>query len=140
MSPTPDAASALALPQATPSKPPERFGAWLARERELRGMTLVQISEKTRIGVSNLKALEQEEPKQLPARVFVLGYIRAYAQAIGMSPDEAVLRYEEETQRLRPPAEEDERAHRGKGRWRVVLAVVAVAAAAVAAVLWRMHR
>jgi cytoskeletal protein RodZ len=31
----------------------------------------------------------------LPGRVFVVNFIRSYAQVIGLEPDEAVLRYEE---------------------------------------------
>ena len=33
--------------------------------------------------------------ERLPSRIFVVNYIKAYASVIGMSPEEAVLRYEE---------------------------------------------
>jgi cytoskeletal protein RodZ len=39
--------------------------------------------------------LEQGQVERLPGRVFVVNYIRAYAQTVGMEPDDAVLRFEE---------------------------------------------
>ncbi|MGI5861761.1 MAG: helix-turn-helix domain-containing protein [Myxococcales bacterium] len=116
----------------------ESFGRYLARERELRGMSLEQIAEQTRIGTSNLRALEQDDVSRLPARVFVLGYIRAYAQAIGLNPDEAVLRYEEMMQKSQPATDEDE-ARRPRRRRLVALLVVVVLLAAVAGA-WLLMR
>lgn len=95
-------------PQTAPAAPGpasgESFGHYLARERELRGISLAQIAEQTRIGAANLKALEGDDRARLPARVFVLGYIRAYAQAIGLNADEAVLRFEEQSAQAAPAA------------------------------------
>lgn len=100
----------------------EPLGRFLVRERELRGMSLEQISELTRISMSSLKELEESEVARLPARVFVVGYLRAYAQAIGMSPDEAVLRYEEQALQALP----SDQAVRGRSRkGKVVMAVSA---------------
>ncbi len=105
-------------PKATerPSSPPETFGQYLVRERELRGFSLAQIADQTRIGQGNLRALEQDDLSRLPARVFVLGYIKAYAHAIGLNPDEAVLRYEEHAQKLAPPEEGQVLRRSRKGR------------------------
>ena len=112
----------------------ESFGRYLVRERELRGMSLAQIADQTRINASNLRALEQDDLSRLPARVFVLGHIRAYAQAIGLNQDDAVLRFEEYLQRSAPP--EDEEQSRRPRRRRALGVVIALAAAAVAAGLW----
>lgn len=103
----------------------ESFGHYLARERELRGMSLQQIAEQTRIGAGNLKALEQDDRARLPARVFVLGYIRAYAQAIGLNADEAVLRYEEQSQQA-VPAEAETGKRSKAGRLIALAAAVAL--------------
>lgn len=81
----------------------ESFGAFLRRERELRGVSLDQIADETRILVANLKALEEDDRSRLPERVFVLGYIRAYAKAVGIDANEAVLRYDEYLQSREPP-------------------------------------
>ncbi len=104
---------------------PEAFGHYLSRQRELRGISLSQIAEQTRIGVANLRALEQDQRERLPARVFLVGHIRAYALAIGLNPDEAVLRYDEAQQCL-PPIEPKAAAGRIPRR-RVAAALVATA-------------
>ena len=73
----------------------EEFGRYLTRERELRGIALKQVAEVTRISEEYLRALEEGHPDRLPGQVFIVGYVRAYAKCIGLSPDEAVLRYQE---------------------------------------------
>ena len=113
----------------------ESFGQYLSRERELRGFSLQQVSDQTRIGVGNLKALEADDLKRLPARVFVLGYIRVYSQVIGLSPDEAVLRYEEQIQKTGPVPEKLVRKRSRKGRVVVAVVVLALAAASAGAFL-----
>jgi len=115
----------------------ETFGQYLARERELRGFSLSQVAEATCIGAVNLKALESGDLKRLPARVYVVGYIRAYAQAIGLSADEAVLRFEEQSQVA--GAVPERRARRGTRKRGIIGALIAVvlglAAAGTAALL-----
>jgi cytoskeletal protein RodZ len=79
-------------PQASPT---EEFGRFLARERELRGITLKHVAEVTRISEDYLRALEEGRHDRLPGRVFIVGYVRAYAKCVGLSPDDAVLRFQE---------------------------------------------
>jgi cytoskeletal protein RodZ len=119
--------------------PNESFGRYLLRERELRGMSLEQIADQTRIGTTNLRALEQDDARRLPARVFVLGYIRAYANVIGLNPDDAVLRYDEYLQSLQPPAD-DEAARRPRRRRRVVALLVAICLACGGAAWYFLQR
>jgi cytoskeletal protein RodZ len=71
------------------------FGKYLTQQRELRGMTRAQVSNATRIPESVLVALETGQAERLPPRVFVVNYVRSYAQVIGLGPEEAVLRYQE---------------------------------------------
>jgi cytoskeletal protein RodZ len=71
------------------------FGRYLSQQRELRGMSREDICRETKIPPSLVAALEEGQMERLPARIFVLNYIRAYARVIGMEPEEAVLRYEE---------------------------------------------
>jgi cytoskeletal protein RodZ len=58
-------------------------------------MSREDICRATKIPPSLVAALEEGQMERLPARIFVLNYIRAYARVIGMEPEEAVLRYEE---------------------------------------------
>jgi cytoskeletal protein RodZ len=114
----------------------ETFGLYLARQRELRGISLAQIAEQTRIGIGSLRALEEDDRARLSARVFVVGHIRAYALAIGLNPDEAVLRFDEGQQRLTPAEEEGPRR---RPRRRLAAALLA-AALALGAAAWLFTR
>lgn len=83
------------------------FGERMQRERELRGVTLDEISVVTKIGTRSLKALEQEEFDKLPGGIFNKGFVRAYARYLGIDPDEAVADYLAAVDvRSRPPGVE----------------------------------
>src|SRR5712692_11606627 len=71
------------------------FGRYLAQQRELRGVSRMEVSTATKIPLNLLAALENGERERLPERVFIMNYIRAYAQVIGLAEEEAVLRFEE---------------------------------------------
>ncbi len=73
----------------------DSFGEYLKRERELRGVTLEEIANATNISVRFLVALENDDYSDLPAEVFVKGFIRAYAKCIGTDSNEVILAYEE---------------------------------------------
>ncbi len=106
------------------------FGRYLAQQRELRGLSREEVSQATRIAVGMLSALEEGRAERLPGRVFVLHYIRAYAQAIGLQPEDAVLRFEEvdKTVKTSPPPAALERARRKRALWTLAGAVAALAA------------
>jgi cytoskeletal protein RodZ len=70
------------------------FGRYLQAIRLEKKISLEQVAEQTRIGLGNLLLVEQEDYEQLPAAVFVKGFLRAYADAIGADGDEAVRRFE----------------------------------------------
>jgi cytoskeletal protein RodZ len=72
---------------------PFAFGQYLRDLRLERGISLETISARTRIGMGNLLAIEREDHQRLPAVVFVVGYLKAYAQTIGAEPGEAIRRY-----------------------------------------------
>lgn len=72
----------------------ESFGEYLKRERELRNISLDEISKATRIRKYYLDAIERDEFKLLPGEAYLKGFVRAYAKHIGIDPDEAILRLE----------------------------------------------
>lgn len=112
------------------------FGRYLSQQRELRGLSREEVSRATRIPLALIVALEDGQVDRLPARVFVLNYIRAFARAIGLEPEEAVLRFEEldGTVKTALPPAALERARRQRA-WLILAGVVAVLAAA-AVVFW----
>jgi cytoskeleton protein RodZ len=69
------------------------FGEGLKRERELRGVTLDEISAATRIATRFLRAIESEEWDQLPGGVFNRGFVRAVARFLGLDEENTVAEY-----------------------------------------------
>jgi len=51
--------------------------------RNTKGISLEEISNRTKIKVSTLEALEKGKFEQLPGGIYNISYIRQYAQAIG---------------------------------------------------------
>jgi cytoskeletal protein RodZ len=66
----------------------------LKRERELRGISLKQISEETRIGVRFLQALEDDRVDIIPGEFYRRSYLRAYARYLGLDEDRALNAYD----------------------------------------------
>lgn len=65
---------------------PESFGARLRQRRERQQIALATIAERTKIKLSLLEALEQDDVSHWPAGIFRRAFIRAYAHAIGLEP------------------------------------------------------
>jgi cytoskeletal protein RodZ len=66
----------------------------LKRERELRAISLKQISEETRIGVRFLEALEDDRLDLIPGEFYRRSYLRAYARYLGLDEDRALNAYD----------------------------------------------
>jgi cytoskeleton protein RodZ len=79
------------------------FGEHLKREREMRGVSLEEISAATRISTRFLEALENDHWDQLPGGVFNRGFIRSVARFLGLDEDNLVAEYALETKN-RPEA------------------------------------
>lgn len=60
------------------------IGTYLGRERKERGVSLDEIAVKTYIPLRLLQALEEGHIERLPEPVFVQGFIRRFADAIGL--------------------------------------------------------
>ncbi len=86
------------------------FGEDLKRERELRKISLREIAESTKINVRYLDALEKNNFKRLPGGVFNKGFVRAFAQHIGVDEEDMVNAYllEEQAQNIGPGMAEGE--------------------------------
>jgi cytoskeleton protein RodZ len=80
------------------------FGARFKKARESLGVSLDQIAIETRISTRFLKAIENEEFQLLPGGIFNRGFVRAYAERVGLDPDQAVADYERLSE-YREPAE-----------------------------------
>jgi GAF domain-containing protein len=72
---------------------PDSFGARLRQRRERQQIALSTIAEQTKIKVSLLEALEQDDLSHWPSGIFRRAFIRAYAHAIGLEPDVVVREF-----------------------------------------------
>lgn len=88
---------AAQMPEQEPQTPPHSelasFGEELRREREIRGISLKEISDATKISKRFLEAIERNDHRTLPAPVFTRGFVREYARYLGLNSDEMVNRY-----------------------------------------------
>jgi len=73
------------------------FGEHLKREREMRGVSLNEISAATRIGTRFLEAIENDRWNELPGGAFNRGFIRSIARYLGLDEDNLVAEYSLET-------------------------------------------
>lgn len=69
------------------------FGEELRREREIRGISLKEIADATKISKRFLEAIERNDHTTLPAPVFTRGFVREYARYVGLNSEEMVNRY-----------------------------------------------
>src|SRR2546428_4072037 len=69
------------------------FGASFKKARESAGISLDQIALETRISTRFLAAIENEEFHLLPGGIFNRGFIRNFAEKVGLDPDQAVADY-----------------------------------------------
>ncbi|MCG8553785.1 MAG: helix-turn-helix domain-containing protein [Proteobacteria bacterium] len=75
----------------------ESIGQQLRHERELRQLSLAEISRTTRISVRVLKLIEDDRFDELPGEVFAKGFLRAYARAVGADDSDIVRSYERQS-------------------------------------------
>jgi cytoskeletal protein RodZ len=76
------------------------LGEELKRERELREISLREISQATKISMRILEAIEKNNFKVMPGGIFNKNFIRAYAEFIGVDPDNAVNKYHQQATTL----------------------------------------
>ena len=103
------------------------LGALLKDEREKRGLSHDQVAQITRLRRHLLVALENEEWDNLPSSVFVKGFIKSYAQTLGLDQKKALELYEKiapiDTSPPKPLVEPKETK---KGRIFILIVVVGI--------------
>ncbi|OQX52535.1 MAG: hypothetical protein B5M54_08675 [Candidatus Aminicenantes bacterium 4484_214] len=73
------------------------LGQDLKKEREVRGISLQEIAEATKISLRYLQALEEDQFELLPGKFLTRAIIRSYAQQIGLDPEKILQRYQQYT-------------------------------------------
>ena len=69
------------------------LSTWLTAGREARGWSRDHVARVTRIPMRTLENLEDGRWNELPADVFVRGFLRGYARCVGLSVDDALAQY-----------------------------------------------
>ncbi len=113
------------------------FGDNLRRERELRGITLREIAEATKISVRFLQALEQDKIDVLPGGLFPRAFVRQYARYLGLDTEKLVAEYLYLHDELPVP---DNRPPGARPRLRVSPGTLFFGAVAVAAIVLSARR
>ena len=76
--------------------PLETVGQDLRKARQRKGEDLAQISSVLKIRKDYLDALEESKFDAIPGRAYIIGFVRAYAQYLGLDPNECIDRVKRE--------------------------------------------
>ena len=71
------------------------LGQQLKAAREKKRMTLSQTALKTRIKVQHLEAMERDDFARMPAPAYARGFLRLYAEYLGLDPAPLLAEYNE---------------------------------------------
>lgn len=117
-----------------------RVGAILGEARTAAGLALTDISRDTRVPLRHLQAIETDAHDSLPALPYAIGFVKAYARAVGIDAEAAGAQFRAETTKVAhtpappPMAPLDERRLPPRGL--VTISIVAVIAVIGAVVAW----
>ena len=107
----------------------------------MRGVSLEEIAESTKIGTRSLRALEDEDFEKLPGGIFNRGFVRAYSRFLGLDEEQTVADFdsawkEYQAEKAPPPAVEAEENTEEKKSGQTPLVVGALLLIVVAAGTW----
>lgn len=115
------------------------LGRLLKKARVEKGLTLAQVSEKTKIGIRWLEAAENDRFDELPGLLFSKGLIRAYESFTGIKNDYFLKKFEAMEVVIKgnePQLIEDMPLHKESNVARIVWVVLCLAAFCVTAMVY----
>jgi flagellar biosynthesis protein FlhG len=68
-------------------------GEQLRNIRQHLSLEFDEVAAQTKVGKHNLKSIEEEDIESLPALVYLKGFLRAYAKALGLDPQRVTEDY-----------------------------------------------
>lgn len=115
-----------------------RVGERLFRARTDKGLELADIARDTRVPLRHLQAIEGDNHESLPALTYSIGFVKTFARAVGLPPEEISAQFKAETTKAAPvpqamplePLDEARLPPRG------VVAASAVGVIAIVAAIW----
>ena len=69
---------------------PKTVGELLRIAREKTGLSQSEIASRLRMGIKQVRALEQDDYLSLPKGTFLRGFVRNFAKEVGVAPDVAL--------------------------------------------------
>ena len=75
----------------------ETVGEMLLAAREKKGLALEAVSQETKIPAATLQYLETDNFEAIPAKVYAIGFLKTYAQVLGLDPNQLINKYEIQT-------------------------------------------
>ena len=84
---------------------PQTFGQKLRREREKKRLSLDHLAKQTKVASSLLRSMEGGDCRRWPGGIYSRGYIRAYAEAVGLDPEHTVAMFVECYPSFAPPVD-----------------------------------
>ena len=87
------------------------LGAYLRAERQRRDLLLRTISESTKVSLPLLEGLESDDISRWPGGIFRRAFVRSYAEAVGLDPDDVFRRFERQYKPPVPDAAAVDAAH-----------------------------
>lgn len=85
--------------ESTGAVAPSGPGMRLREAREIAGLTREEVAARLRLRLELVRALEEDDYRQLPSSAFVSGYLRSYARLVNLPAEEVIAAY------VRPSAE-----------------------------------
>lgn len=82
--------------------PEKEIGGVLKAERTARGITLDAAAEALNIRSMYIEAIENNQFEAIPGEVYRIGFLRSYANLLGVSADKLVERYKQHYQVINP--------------------------------------
>lgn len=112
------------------------LGNLLRRTREERNIDLDEAVRVTRIRRHSLEALENEEWDKLPPQVFVKGFLRSYAEFLGLDKEMVLNSYLKTSpfQKYKPQALNEIKQR--LGRWNLTIIIPVLALALIASIIY----
>ena len=133
----------MTMPENTELKP-EAVGLQLAMIREKKGYPREYIAGKLHLRVKVIELLEGEDYSDLPEPVFVKGYLRAYAQLLGLPPEPFIVKYNAQYSEVAKPEkalwQSKRESNKGEIIVRWITAFVAIAAIAAVSFWWQNNK
>ena len=80
----------------------KKTGELLKKARESKGLSLHEIGLSLKINSKVLKAIEDDDQKNLPAKTFLRGFVQSYAHYLKLNMDEVMALFAEEMGSTRP--------------------------------------